>query len=210
MYKTMNTMLLAFLLLFALISQQPLLGAAEASPEQVVDITGKKLIAGAYYNVLLTMPYTNSKSPEGLALSSIGEKCPLDVVVVNRYHSSPLRFTPLNTKKGVVRVSTDLNVMFAPNATCPYHSPVWKLDYYSVEGESVVTTDGFVGKPGAESLDNWFKIEKYAAAYKLVYCPRVCISCKHQCKDLGMAVDKNGNRRLALSYVPFQVKFVKA
>ncbi|XP_057443448.1 miraculin-like [Lotus japonicus] len=206
----MNTMLLAFFLLFALISQHPLLGAAEASPEQVVDITGKKLIAGAYYNVLLTTPYTKCANPQGLGLSSIGETCPLDVVVVNRQHNSPLRFTPLNPKKGVVRVSTDLNVMFAPNATCPYHSPVWKLDCYGVEGECVVSTDGFVGKPGAESIGNWFKIEKYGAGYKLVYCPGVCISCKHQCKDLGMAVDKNGNRRLALSYVPFQVKFAKA
>lgn len=231
-YRTMkNTLLALFVLLIIIaLSSQPLLGSAdESSPsnEQVVDITGKKLRANTYYNVLLTMPYTNCRSPEGLSLSSIHnnnsnntigngddqiQACPLDVVVVNRYQSTPLRFTPHNPKKGVIRVSSDLNIMFPPNASCPYHSTVWKLDQELL----VITTDGFVGNHGSpQSIGNWFKIEKYAEAYKFVYCPSVvnCISCnKHdvQCKSVGLFVDHYGNRRLALSDVPFQVKFVKA
>jgi len=75
-------------------------------------------------NILLSMPYKNSRSPQGLGLSKIGKSCPLDVVVVERYSSLPLRFMPVNPKKGVIRISTDLNIMFPPNVTCPHHSTV--------------------------------------------------------------------------------------
>ncbi|XP_047156492.1 miraculin-like [Vigna umbellata] len=209
----MKTALFAFVLLFALVSQ-PLLGAAEASPDEVVDTVGKLLRAGVNYNILLSMPYTNSRNPKGLGLSKIGKSCPLDVVVVDRYHSLPLRFIPVNPKKGVIRVSTDLNIMFPPNITCPHHSTVWKLESFKVSkgrSLSLVSTGGVKGNPGRETIGNWFKIEKYGGAYKLVYCPSVCPYCKHVvCENVGMFVDEKGNHRLALSAVPFQVKFLKA
>ena len=206
----MKNTFLAFVLLIALTSQ-PLLSSSQSSLEQVVDITGKYLRANTYYNVLLSMPYTNSKSPQGLGLSNnIGQPCPLDVIVVSRYQSLPIRFTPLNLKKGVIRVSSDLNIMFRSNSSCPYHTTVWKLDRFDVsKGKSFVTTDGFIGNPGPQSISNWFKIEKYVEGYKLVYCPGVCHSCKHECKNVGLFEDENGNKRLALSNVPYQVKFVK-
>ncbi|CAI8593411.1 unnamed protein product [Vicia faba] len=207
----MKNTLLAFLLLIVL-SSQPLLGSSQASPEQVLDIKGKNLRANTYYNVLLSMPYTNCKSPEGLGLSSnIDQPCPLDIIVVSRYQSLPIRFTLLNPKKGIIRVSSDLNIMFDSNSSCPYHTTVWKLDRFNVSKEkSLIITDGFIGAPGPHSIGNWFKIEKYVEGYKFVYCPSVCSSCKHECKDVGLFVDENGNRRLALTDVPYQVKFVKA
>lgn len=206
----MKNTLLSFLLLIAL-SSQPLHGSSQASPEQVLDIKGKSLRANTYYNVLLSMPYTNCKSPDGLGLSSnIDHPCPLDIIVVSRNQSLPIRFTPLNPKKGVIRVSSDLNVMFRSNSSCPYHTTVWKLDRFDVwKGKSFITTDGFIGSPGLQSIGNWFKIEKYVEGYKFVYCPSVCSSCKHECKNVGLYLDENGNRRLALSDVPYQVKFVK-
>ncbi|KAK7270710.1 hypothetical protein RJT34_26067 [Clitoria ternatea] len=207
----MKISLLAFVLLIAF-GSQPLLSAAEASPEQVLDTSGKVLRAGVSYNILLSMPYTSCRSPQGLALTRInGKSCPLDVVVVDRYHGLPLSFTPVNPKKGVIRVSTDLNIMFPLNASCPHHSTVWKLDNFDVSKKQwFVTTGGVVGNPGWETIKNWFKIEKYDGAYKLLYCPSVCPSCKHECKNVGKFVDQNGNQRLALSDVPFQVKFLKA
>jgi hypothetical protein len=73
------------------------------------------------------MPYTNCKSPEGLGLSSnIDQPCPLDVIVVSRYERLPIRFTPLNPKKGVIRVSSDLNIM------CSFEFKL-SLSYYGVE-----------------------------------------------------------------------------
>ncbi|KAK7291289.1 hypothetical protein RIF29_06305 [Crotalaria pallida] len=191
---------LAFVLLFAL-STQPLLGAADASPEQVVDTAGKILRADTKY-------YT---SIDGLGLASIGEFCPLDVVVVNGYHGLPLTFTPVNPKKGVIRVSTDLNIKFADWTSCPHYSTVWKLDDFDVSKKQwFVTTGGVVGNPSWETIRNWFKIEKYDGAYKLIYCPSVVQSPKHLCKNVGIFEDQKGNKRLALTDVPLKVRFQKA
>ncbi|KAK7314778.1 hypothetical protein VNO77_33307 [Canavalia gladiata] len=210
----MKNTLVAFVLLFAL-SSQPLLGAGDAPPEQVVDTSGKKLRAGLSYYVLPAVPltrcgrYGKCTSGGGLALASIGESCPLDVVVVGGYHGLPLTFSPVDPKKGVVRVSTDLNIMFNTDHTsCAEYSPVWKLDHFDVSKKQwFVTTGGSMGNPGWETVRNWFKIEKCDDAYKIVYCPSVCPSSKHMCKDVGVFVDRDGYRRLALSDVPFKVEF---
>ncbi|CAK8532322.1 unnamed protein product [Lathyrus sativus] len=214
----MKITLLAFILLYALLSSKPLLGAADASSEQVVDTLGKKLRADASYYILPVTPiyrcgpYGKCRSSgSSLALASIGKTCPLDVVVVDKYQGLPLTFTPVNPKKGVIRVSTDLNIKFTSSPTCLHHSMVWKLDRFNVSKRQwFVTTGGVAGNPGWETINNWFKIEKYGDAYKLVLCPSVVQSFKHLCKDVGVFVDQNGNKRLALSDVPLKVKFQQA
>ncbi|KAG2384992.1 Miraculin protein [Vigna angularis] len=185
----MKSILIAFVLLFAL-SSQPLLGAADASPEQVVDTSGKKLRVG-------------------LSIASLDESCPLDVVLVRGSLGLPLSFSPVDPKKGVVRVSTDLNIMFSTDHTsCAEYSPVWKLDHFDVaKGQWFVTTGGSVGNPSWGTIRNWFKIEKFEGAYKIVYCPTLLPYSKHLCKDVGIFVNENGYKRLALSDVPFKVKF---
>ncbi|XP_027359275.1 miraculin-like [Abrus precatorius] len=208
----MKSTVLALVLLIAL-SSQPLLGAAEASPEEVVDTFGKKLRVGANYYIIptSTIPYTKFRTSRGLGLASIGKPCPLDVVVVNGYHGLPLTFTPFNPKKGVIRVSTDLNIKFSTHTNCPYQSTVWKLDRFDFSKRQwFVTTGGVVGNPSLETMHNWFKIEKYDGDYKLVYCPSMLHSSKHLCKDVGLFVDEEGNKRLALSDVPLKVKFQQA
>ncbi|KAI9092538.1 hypothetical protein K1719_027666 [Acacia pycnantha] len=199
----MKITLVAFILLFAF-TVKPLLGAAGAAPEQVVDTSGKKVRAGANYYVI------PANADGGLALASIGEECPMDVVAVQGYSGVPLSFTPVNPKKGVVHVSTDLNVVFSANTDCP-QSNVWKLDDYDdTTGQWFVTTGGVVGNPGWQTVSNWFKIEKYEESYKLVYCPTVCSYCNVQCRDIGIYVDSNGNQRLALSDSPYKVQFQRA
>ncbi|RVW59413.1 Kunitz trypsin inhibitor 2 [Vitis vinifera] len=81
--------------------------------------------------------------------------------------------------------------------------------YDESSGQRFVTTGGVEGNPGRETLDNWFKIEKYEDDYKLVFCPTVCDFCKPVCGDIGIYI-QNGYRRLALSDVPFKVMFKKA
>ncbi|CAL5184911.1 unnamed protein product [Lathyrus oleraceus] len=215
----MKITLLAFILLFAFLSSQPFLGAADASNDQVVDILGKKLRAYASYYILPVLPihkcgpYDKCRSSgSSLALASIGRKtCPLDVVVVDKYQGLPLTFTPVNPKKGVIRVSTDLNIKFASRPTCLHHSMVWKLDSFDVyKRQWFVTTGGVAGNPGPETINNWFKIEKYGDGYKLVFCPSVVQSFKYLCNNVGVFVDQNGNKRLALSDVPLKVKFQQA
>ena len=206
----MKSTLLALVLLIAL-SSKPLLGAADASPEQVVDTSGKKLRAGAnYYIILPSVPHhPKFRTGGGLGLASIGESCTLDIVVVNGYLGLPLTFTPVNPKKGVIRVSTDLNIKFLAHTSCPHHSTVWTLEFAASMGQWFVTTGGVVGNPGWQTIHNWFKIEKYDGAYKLVYCPSV-LPHKHLCKNVGLFVDEKGNKRLALSDVPLKVQFQQA
>jgi len=217
-YKTMKNTLLAFFLLFTFLTSQPLPGAADASNEQVVDTLGKKLRADANYYIIPVIPihrcgpYDKCRSSgSSLALASIEKTCPLDVVVVDRYQALPLTFTPVNPKKGAIRVSTDLNIKFLSHATCPHNRMVWKLDRFNVSKRQwFITIGGVAGNPGWETINNWFKIEKYVDAYKLVFCPSVVQSSKHMCKDVGVFVDENGNKRLALSDVPLKVKFQQA
>ncbi|XP_054801206.1 miraculin-like [Prosopis cineraria] len=203
----MKITMLAFVLLFASISE-PILGAVPTGswPEAVLDTSGRKLRVGTNYYIVPDGP---AQYGGGLDLASIGEKCPLDVVAVEGYQGQSLSFTPVNTnKKGAVYVSTDLNIEFSiAETTCP-QSIVWKLDDYDYSvGQWFVTTGGAIGNPGRRTVRNWFKIEEYEDAYKLVYCPGVCRYCKFQCKDIGLYVDSDGNKRLALSDTPLKVQF---
>ncbi|KAK7270707.1 hypothetical protein RJT34_26064 [Clitoria ternatea] len=208
-----STLLALVLILFAL-SSQLLLASAYASPEEVVDTLGKKLKAGVKYYIIIPSIHPYPKCPTiGLGLAGIDEPCPLDVVAVNGYHGFPLTFTPINPKKGVIREDTDLNIKFSTRDTvCPRQSNVWKIDNFDFRRKQwFVTTGGLVGNPGLETIHNWFKIEKYNGAYKLLHCPTVLPNYfKHLCKNVGIFVDEKGNKRLALTDVPVKVKFQKA
>ncbi|QCD92522.1 Kunitz inhibitor ST1-like [Vigna unguiculata] len=175
----MKNTVLAFVLLFALSLQVPLLRATDAPAEAVVDMSGKKLQVGESYFIVPAMrTFTRCGkfeclNAEGLSLANIGESCPLDVVVVQRSLGLPLSFSPLDANEGVVLESTDLNIIFSTDRTsCDEYSLVWKLNHFGG------SKSGFV-----------------------------CLSSKHLCEDVGVFVDENGNRRLALSDVPFKVKF---
>ncbi|KAK7270718.1 hypothetical protein RJT34_26076 [Clitoria ternatea] len=202
----MKSILLALALLVAL-STKPQGGEANASPEPVVDTSGKKLRAGVNYYIV---PSPRNKDVGGLALASTGELCPLDVVL--DYQPQPLTFTPVNTKKGVIREDTDLNIMFSATYTSCPQSTVWKLkDYDYSTRQLFVTTGGVLGNPGWQTLDNWFKIEKYEDSYKLVYCPHVCTECSFECKALGIYEDPYGMRLALVGYdgpsEPYKVQF---
>ena len=197
-------------LLFALAANQYLPRvAATAAPEPVLDVTGKILRTGTSYYIL---PVIRGRGGGLKMASTVRRTCPLDVVQ-DRYEASnglPLKFTPVNTKKGVVRVHTDLNIRFSAGSIC-HQSTAWKLDNYDEWTKQwFVTTDGVEGNPGPETTNNWFKIEKFEDKYKLVFCPTVCQHCKVMCKDIGIYVDAKGVRRLALTNVPLKVMFKKA
>ncbi|XP_054800837.1 miraculin-like [Prosopis cineraria] len=211
----MKPTILAFAFLMAVSTQTLLLASAGPSPEQVVDTDGKKVRAGVNYYIR-PVPETpcDGQGPcvngEGLVLiaRSVNVTCPLNVAVVVGFRGLPLTFTPVNPKKGVVRVSTDQNIKFNLTTACK-EGTVWKLDDLdTATGRRFITTGGVVGNPGPETIGNWFKIEKYEDDYyKLMYCPSVCKFCKVLCKDVGVFVDQNGNRRLALSDKPMKVRF---
>ncbi|XP_015966175.1 miraculin-like [Arachis duranensis] len=211
----MRITLFALALLIALSSQPPLLGASNnASPPEVLDTSAKILRADSNYYIVPYWPQpTKCLTSGGLGLTSIGQTCPLDVILVNdRYHGRlPLSFTPINPKKGVIRVDTDLNIKFAARTSCPHHSTAWTLEFFGSNKapQWFVTTGGALGNPGWKTMYNWFKIEEYDGAYKLVHCPSF-LPHKHLCQNVGVVVDRNGNKRLALTHVPLKVQFQKA
>ncbi|KAI3793481.1 hypothetical protein L1987_36100 [Smallanthus sonchifolius] len=177
----------------------------QESPDPVRDIDGNLLRSGTEYYIL---PVVRGMGG-GLTLGATrGELCPLDVVQENQEvdNGLPLTFTPVNPKKGVIRESTDLNIIFQAQSIC-VQSNVWGLVKY--EGQVIVSALGMPGNPGPETINNWFKIRKYDDDYKLVYCPTVCSLCRPVCGDIGVKIAENGSRRLAISDVPFKVMFKK-
>ncbi|KAF3438401.1 hypothetical protein FNV43_RR21163 [Rhamnella rubrinervis] len=198
---------LSFFLLTFITNLVP--GAAESAPDAVRDIDGDILRTGVDYYIL---PVVRGRGG-GLTLASTGSKtCPLDVVQERHEveNGLPLTFTPVNPKKGVVRVSTDLNIKFSASTVC-VQSTVWRLEYDESTGQRFVSSGGVEGNPGPATLSNWFKIDKFENDYKLVFCPTVCNFCKVVCKDVGVYIDDDGLRRLALTDdQPFRVMFKKA
>lgn len=203
-----NTSLLLSLLFIALTALKPHTNvAAESAPDPVRDIDGKILRSGVDYYIL---PVIRGRGG-GLTMASVGkENCPLHIVQEQNELSNglPLTFTPVNPKKGVIRVSVDHNIKFSSGNICG-QSTLWNLQYDESAGRWVVGTGGVEGNPGKETLSNWFSIEKYEDDYKLVYCPTVCDFCKPVCGTVGIYME-DGYRRLALSDVPFKVMFKRA
>lgn len=102
-------------------------------------------------------------------------------------------FLAIPNKDGIIRESSDLNIMFS-NATTSGQPAVWRIK--DANGYQVVTSHGTVGSPGAETINNWFKIVKYDNDYKIVFCPTVCNTRRSTCGDVGYAVAKSGQRSL--------------
>ncbi|XP_027359531.1 miraculin-like [Abrus precatorius] len=213
----MKITLIPLLVLFVL-SIKSLLEGAYYSSDQVVDTSGKKLRVGTNYYII-PVPTTKCSSfgtcrgYSGLVLARVvtNKTYPFHVLVVEGYKGQPLTFTPIHGKnKGVVRVSTDLNIEFSNQTSCP-QSNVWKIDHFDRSMRKwFVTSGGVVGNPSWRTISNWFKIEKYQHHYKLISCPTFCAYCRVQCRDIGVYEDQNGNKRLALTDMPYKIQFQKA
>ncbi|OVA10714.1 Proteinase inhibitor I3 [Macleaya cordata] len=186
--------------------------SAESAPEAVRDTKGDKLRAGVNYYILPVVRGSGGGLKLGTKLN--GTRCPLDVVQEQHevVDGLPLTFTPVDPKKGVIRVSTDQNIKFSAMSYC-VQSTVWRLSPFDEStGKWFITTSGVEGNPGIQTVGNWFKIEKDGDRdYKLVHCPMVCNFCKVICKDVGIFIGDDGVRRLALTDdTPFKVMFKKA
>ncbi|KAL4583790.1 hypothetical protein LXL04_008374 [Taraxacum kok-saghyz] len=197
----MKTLML--LLLLSTIS----ISMGQPSPDPVRDLDGNLVRAGTEYYIL---PVFRGRGGGVTYGRRRNESCPLDVVQADLEidNGLPVTFTPVDPKKGVIRESTDQNIIFSAASIC-FQSNVWMLELY--DGEFVVSGRGVAGNPGRETISNWFKIEKYEGDYKLVFCPTVCDFCKPVCGDIGVLIDEStGRRRLAISEVPFKIMFKKA
>ncbi|KAL9432538.1 hypothetical protein AB3S75_027551 [Citrus x aurantiifolia] len=193
--KTSLITTLSFLILT--LATQPLLGISSNS-EPVLDIIGNKVKSTLEYKLI---PVLDGAGGFSTHLGTNGQ-CPLDVIQL----SSPsergdnLRLLPYDNYK-IVKVSTDVNLRFPVKVSVKpcNEEPLWKVDSYD---DPLIVTGGIEGHPGAETLLNWFKIEKagnfsYGGVYNIVHCPSVCLSCPRRCNKIGVS-SKDGVRRLAL------------
>lgn len=214
--KTSLLLILSFLVIFSIATN---FSSAAEAPEPVLDVAGKMLRTGINYYILPANVVRGRVRYGGLTLCSIGnDSCPVGVFQETSAQNNgiPVTFFPVNPKKGVVRVSTDLNIKFAYPETCG-QSPVWSVDN-TVDPFSYgsVNIGGVIGNPGPETLSSWFKIQKVGyRVYKLVFCPTVCSDCDVICTDLGIMYQDGGKRGLSLPptdipYDPLTVVFKQA
>ncbi|KAK4799699.1 hypothetical protein SAY86_025064 [Trapa natans] len=199
--------ILSLLLVFSLSPSS----ASSPPAKPILDLDGHRLLTGTKYYIL---PVIRGRGGGVTMGQPMNGTCPL-AVVQDRFEVSrglPVTFFPASGGKGVVRVSTDLNIKFSSAASICIQSTIWKLGPYDEgTGQWFVTTGGRAGNPGRETVSNWFKIEELGGKdYKLVFCPTVCSYCKVLCRDVGVYIDNGGARRLALSDTPFRVMFKKA
>ncbi|OVA10733.1 Proteinase inhibitor I3 [Macleaya cordata] len=207
----------SFLLLLSLF-----LFAVEYSPvlaEPVLDTTGDQLRTGVSYYILPAVLGLGGGVTLGNNIYKNATFCTLDVLqeLTETSDGIQLAFTPANPNtEGVIDLSTDVNIEYAITMAICKTSLVWRLtNFHTPTGNTFITIGGLKGNPGPETLRNWFKIEKIVGdgdgVYKLVYCPSVCDFCKPICKDIGIYVDADGWRRLALlsddavEKVPFKI-----
>ncbi|XP_027159534.1 21 kDa seed protein-like [Coffea eugenioides] len=198
-----SLLFLSFLLLNSFLS------FAAEKPNPVLDHDGDEIRAGVEYYIVSSIRGAGGGGVTyGRSISN--ESCPLPVVQekLDLLRGHPVTFTPVNSKEGVVRVSTDLNIKFSEATPVCNESNVWKLDFDEELGQHFILTNGVEGNPGCGTIHNWFKIEEaFDKTYRLVFCPTVCNICNVICKDVGVFSD----RRLALGGTrPFTVFILKA
>lgn len=144
--------LMIFLLLFTVS-----LSLGQESPDPVRDVDGNLLRSGTDYYILPEFPGRGG----GLTLAATrNESRPLDVVQEGHQLEKglPLKLTPVNPKKGVIRESSDLNIIFSATSIC-VQSNVWMLEEYN--GQYIISGHGMSENPGRETVSNWFKMAKY-------------------------------------------------
>ncbi|KAK4424497.1 hypothetical protein Salat_1643100 [Sesamum alatum] len=200
---TVNSLVAIFLLNFSYIActdQQP-------TNTSVLDLDGNQLQPNAKY-------YIRPLDGGGLALSlrDPRDPCPPNVVQENEESSVglSLKFFPVDgeQQQATVSLSSDLNIAFMAATTCVQRT-VWRVGGADgTTGRRYVRTGGVLGRPGPETVGEWFKIEKGGKGYKIGYCPSVCSACRVECGEVGVFVE-DGRRWLGLGGQPLVIAFKK-
>ncbi|KAK8477685.1 hypothetical protein V6N13_050093 [Hibiscus sabdariffa] len=179
----MNSSPAAALFLFFLLSAN-LFSLSTAANEPVLDTDGDELRPNVPYYMLSAAPGTGG----GFRLASLltaGILCPRIVAHNPFTNGDPVFFHPMNTT-ATVYTSTDLNIRFSGTDQFCRSTNIWRAaPYDGLPGHWWVVNGGDMGNPGAQTLFDWFKIEKLEAGYKLTHCPSVCDSCEALCKNIG-------------------------
>ncbi|GJW36447.1 miraculin-like protein [Tanacetum coccineum] len=124
--------------------------SANSAPSPVLDAFGKNLQEGVEYYVTPADTING-----GLIKAAVGNfTCPAGVSQVGKdeYVGEPLIFTPVNPKKGVIRLSTDVNIKFSGTTFYCHESNVWKFKYDKNIKQYAVMLGGVEGNPGPGNI----------------------------------------------------------
>nr|GEZ35621.1 Kunitz trypsin inhibitor 2-like [Tanacetum cinerariifolium] len=116
------------------------------TPTPVRDIDRNILKAGNNYHIL---PAMHGVGGGLITARASGELCPTEVAqeLSEVLPGTPLNFIPANPNKdGIIRGSTDLNIMFVDPLACVPNA-VWRVDTSDV-GERTLSSQGLLGRPG--------------------------------------------------------------
>ncbi|KAF3655851.1 putative cyclin-SDS-like [Capsicum annuum] len=210
--KLLLILQILFSLSYLTTSQQP--ATTPITTTSVLDTDGRALQIGLKYTILPNQNGTSTTGGGGgLVLAAKNRPCPFYVMQENLESSSnglPTRFIPVDNKQQVINLSTDLNIVFFAATIC-VQSTAWKVSGMDeITGRRYVMSGGMTGRPGLETISNWFRIEMYGnnGSYKIVFCPGVCSNCKVVCGNVGV-FNENGKRWLGLNDEPLVVRFKK-
>ncbi|CAH9065864.1 unnamed protein product [Cuscuta europaea] len=186
----------------------------EAAVRTVLDVHGNGVQSGVKYYVVPV----NKTQGGGLDLLPPSTTCYRNVVAVpTKLLANAASFFPaVAPKNGVVVNGTDLNVeIFPSGANAGNCSNVWTIsgsDPENIDMDQYVLSGGVKGNPGSTTAVNWFMIVKSVNGYKFMFCPVSLCDCSPVCQDVGIFVDKAGNRLLKVqSSLPhLEVNFIKA
>ncbi|KAL0348153.1 UNVERIFIED_CONTAM: hypothetical protein Sangu_1043100 [Sesamum angustifolium] len=179
----------------------------------VLDLDGNLLQINTKYYILPLDGGGGDGGGLALSVRDPRDPCPPNVVQENEEGSAglSLKFFPLDREQPQatsVSMSSDMNIAFMAATTCVQRT-VWRIGVADwTTGRRYVRTGGVLGRPGAETVREWFKIDKCGKGYKIGYCPSVCSECRVECGEVGVFVE-DGRRWLGLGGQPLVIAFKK-
>ncbi|XP_028786529.1 kunitz-type trypsin inhibitor alpha chain [Neltuma alba] len=168
--------------------------------QELLDVDGEILRNGGSYYIL---PAFRGKGG-GLELAKTeGETCPLTVVQARSETDRGLPASIWSPPRiAILRPGFSLNIEFRPRNPSACHresSLQWKVEEESQQVK--------IASQDEQRGFGPFRIRPYRDDYKLVYCE----GSSDRCKDLGISIDEENNRRLVVKDGdPLAVRFVKA
>ena len=199
--KSMNPMFYFLLALTAILATTANAG------RPVLDIEGDIIFGGSYY----VIPVFFGADGGGLTLSPLGNKqCPLYIgqEPSEANMGIPVRFSNWKSRVGFVPESENLNIAMDVKATICVQSTYWWVAVSGMPTVKSLIAAGPKPEPAKDSSKSFFQIKKdgdSSNGYNIVFCPN-----DKDCIDVGIFVDKDGVRRLALSSTPFPVMFLNS
>ena len=193
---------------YFLLALTAVLAATANAAGPIFDTDGNVIFGGSSYYVL---PAIWGPTGGGLTLFSLGDKqCPLYIQKEDSEveRGIPVKFSNWKPRVGFVPESENLNIEMDVAATICVQSTYWWVAVSGMPTVKSLIAAGPKPEPAKDSSKSFFQIKKdgdSSNGYNIVFCPN-----DKDCIDVGIFVDKDGVRRLALSSTPFAVMFLNS